>query len=279
MCQKNNKDDVFHFCNCFDKAGNPLTGTDVENTAYYACCNCPGERRDQYSIFEDLTINNQSFSLGNIRNVSLNGCPKIKIEQALQVEQLFISDTSQVTILDGAKMANLNLLSVKGRSRRTDLIFEANTQNWASKITSLSLSNVKLVSLPKAIVLKSLFLVDSFVGSDIQDFGNLEPGIEEIKVLSSEIENVRSLNVLSSMVINKEMTFENNTILSSCSSCENDEATCFIDSINTFQNNSFPCSCQDGCECNKAITRFSCDEDIANQTFCSDVSDKSGTRN
>ena len=46
MCQKNNKDDVFHFCNCFDKAGNPLTGTDVENTAYYACCNCPGERRE-----------------------------------------------------------------------------------------------------------------------------------------------------------------------------------------------------------------------------------------
>ena len=202
-------------------------------------------------LFQDLTINNQSFSLGNIRNVSLNGCPKIKIEQALQVEQLFISDTSQVTILDGAKMANLNLLSVKGRSRRSDLILEANTQNWASKITSLSLSNVKLVSLPEAIALKSLFLVDSFVGRDIQDFGNLEPGIEEIKVLSSEIENVRSLNVLSSMAINKEMTFENNTILSSCSSCENDEATCFIDSINTFQNNSFPCSCQDGCECNK----------------------------
>ena len=28
-----------------------------------------------------------------------------------------------------------------------------------------------------------------------------------------------------------------------------------------------------------AITRFSCDEDIANQTFCSDVRDKSGSRN
>ena len=53
MCQKNNKDDVFHFCNCFDKAGNPLTGTDVENTAYYACCNCPGERRE---AIKDMNI-------------------------------------------------------------------------------------------------------------------------------------------------------------------------------------------------------------------------------
>ena len=56
MCKKYD-DDVFHFCNCFDEAGNNLTnGNDLENTknAYYACCNCPGELRDQYSVFEVL---------------------------------------------------------------------------------------------------------------------------------------------------------------------------------------------------------------------------------
>ena len=56
MCKKY-EGDVFHFCNCFDEAGNNLTnGNDLENTnnAYYACCNCPGEIRDQYSVFKVL---------------------------------------------------------------------------------------------------------------------------------------------------------------------------------------------------------------------------------
>ena len=204
-------------------------------------------------LFQDLTIN-ENFSLGNIRDVSLVGCPKIKIENASQVEQLFISDTRWVTILDGASMANLEMLSVKGRSQpRTDLFIGANTQNWASKVTNLYLSNVNLGSLPKEIALKSLYLIESYVKSDNQDFGNLElwtPAIEEIKVLNSEIENIRSLHSLSLMTLNQQMTFEKNKILSSCKSCENDVATCFIDPINTYKDNSVPCSCQDRCECN-----------------------------
>ena len=191
--------------------------------------------------------------------MSMDGCIQIKIGLASKVEKLFITDTSEVTVLDGAMMTKLELFSVNGSGRsksdQTKLTIEANTQNWASETTSLSMSNVTLISLPKEILLKSLTLVESFIENFV--FENSTPGIEEIKVLNSSIENVTSLRSLYSITINKQMTFENNIIESSCSTCENDEGTCFIDPINKYTNNSIPCDQCDQCGCDKGKIFFS----------------------
>lgn len=212
-------------------------------------------------LFQDLTMNN-TFSLGDIRHVSMDGCLQIKIELASKVEKLFITDTSEVTVLDGAMMTNLELFSVNGSGRsksdQTKLTIEANTQNWASETASLSLSNVTLISLPKEILLKSLTLVESFIENFA--FENSTPGIEEIKVLNSSIANVTSLRSLYSITINKQMkqmTFENNIIESSCSTCEKDEGTCFIDPIHKYTNNSLPCDQCEQCGCDKGKIFFS----------------------
>ena len=203
-------------------------------------------------LFQDLTIND-TFSFRGIRNVSIVGCPQIKIELASEIEEVVISDTSRVTVLDGASMTKLKFFHVHGRSQseKTILKIEPNPQNWATKITSLSLLNVMLINLPVGILLKSLNLFESLVKEFV--FENSTPGIEEIKVLNSAIENVTSLRSLSSI---NQMTFENNIILSSCSACEKDEATCFIDPVDKYTNNSLPCQCQDQCGCNKGKIYF-----------------------
>lgn len=203
-------------------------------------------------LFQDLTIND-TFSFRGIRNVSMVGCPQIKIELASEIEVVSISETSRVTVLDGAIMTKLQFFSVNGRSQseKTIMTIEPNPQNWASKITSLSLLNVMLINLPKGIVLESLNLIESLVKEFV--FENLTPRIEKIKVFNSAIENVTSLRSLSSI---NQMTFENNIILSSCSTCEKDEDTCFIDPINKYTNNSLPCQCQDQCGCNKGKVYF-----------------------
>ena len=182
------------------------------------------------------------------------GCPKIQIKVAL-VEELFISATDKVIILDWANMKKLKLLKVDGKSqRKTDLTIGANTQHWASSKTRVSLSNVTLRSLPKNIVLKSLTLVESVVKSDTIVESVWTPGIEETQISNSSIDTVGSLKSLSSLTKENQMTFENNKILTTCSSCESSqEATCFIGQIKKYKNNSLPCdTCnEDGCECGK----------------------------
>ena len=159
-------------------------------------------------------------------------------------------------------MMKLKLLSIKDRIQSETVLAIGNeTQNWTSSDTIVSLSNVRLGILPEGIRLKRLSLLEAIVENNHQFLQNSQ--IDEIEVLNSTMAHITSLNSITDVTNKNQVRLENNIILSSCSSCENKNYSCFIGKIKKYSNISLPCQCEAGCDCNKGkslkVTRLGVD--------------------